>query len=371
MTRLGLDQVASRGRTGRGSHPAFTLIELLVVIAIIAILIGLLLPAVQKVREAAARTQCQNNLKQMGLAMHNYHDANGKFPPNFQQIGTNVWESLSASYFILPYIEQDNLFKSIPIPASSPPPGVSNGDGMHGDETIWANVYNGPMNVPIKTFICPSAPKAPKRGSNPDGWDGPGSNYGWSIGSRIYANWDPQGNGMINQLDERRIGDVPDGLSNTLLASELLSGDNAPDSGPGVYPYDIFYAGDSLFNAVANPNFATQAELDAIGSAAMNSPIGIKSNNGTLPLWYPALQSVLNTAAPPNWRWPSAGGACCPGGASDWGNGIFPPRSMHSGGVNALLGDGSVHFITNSVDLLTFQRLGNAKDGQVLGDLGF
>src|SRR4051812_1633749 len=98
----------------RGQGKGFTLIELLVVIAIIAILIGLLLPAVQKVREAAARMKCQNNLKQFGLACHNYHDANGAFPPGGRANSqTGDWNDDKGSWLVycLPYIEQDNLFK--------------------------------------------------------------------------------------------------------------------------------------------------------------------------------------------------------------------------------------------------------------------
>jgi prepilin-type processing-associated H-X9-DG protein len=328
----------------------------LVVIAIIAILIGLLLPAVQKVREAAARMKCSNNLKQLGLAMHGYHDVGQKFPRNYLQVGNNAWEATSASVELLPYVEQDPLYKQF---VANRPPAVALGAG-------WGTTYNTLMNTKLSVFLCPSAQQAPLRGSNPSGWDGPGSNYGWCTGSSVETVWaGNRFNGIISYQTDTKMADASDGLSNTLLASELLSGSNASGSA-GKYPYDVFYTNNGMFNSVANKSFPTQAELDAIGSAAKNSPSGMRSNNGTMWAWYSAGQSTLNTAAPPNWSWPTAGGDCCPGGAHDWGYGIIPPRSMHSGGVNAVLGDGSVRFITNSIALTTFQLLGNRSDGQPL-----
>src|ERR1700756_4017480 len=106
---------AFRLRPGTG-HQAFTLVELLVVIAIIAILIGLLLPAVQKVREAAARTQCTNNIKQLGIAIHNCNDSNGKLPPLVGTYPGTIGPSQSLHFWLLPYIEQDNLFRSAANP---------------------------------------------------------------------------------------------------------------------------------------------------------------------------------------------------------------------------------------------------------------
>ncbi len=346
---------------------AFTLIELLVVIAIIAILIGLLVPAVQKVREAANRGSCQNNLKQLGLAMHSYHDTYKKFPRNYLQIGANVWEAVSANYFLLPFIEQQPLYQQ--GQANLPPANPTTTQR----QTAWNWFYPNLMNTRLSVYICPSSPGAPNRGSNPNGWDGPGTNYAWSTGSRIETVWAGANfNGMMAYSVDRKMSFVIDGLSNTIMASEILSGSNSP-SGTGKYPYDVFYtsangAGDPYFRKVVNWDFPTQAELDAIGSQAKNAPTGVRSNNGTMWAWYSAAQSTFNTAAGPNWRWPSAGGDCCPGGAHDWGFGIIPARSMHTGGVNVVLGDGSVRFVSDGVDLATWQRLGNARDGLPTGD---
>ena len=174
----------------------------------------------------------------------------------------------------------------------------------------------------------------------------------------------PRNNGIINMIDERSIPQVKDGLSKSILISEIISGTG--DTSQATYPFDFFYIGsNTLFLSVADPNFLTQSELAAIGTAAQ-TPAGVLANNGTLWSWYSPAHSLFNTAAPPNWNYPSTGGVCCPGGAHDWRFGIVPTRSFHPGGVNVGMADGAGRFVSNDVEALVWQRLGHISDGAVV-----
>jgi prepilin-type N-terminal cleavage/methylation domain-containing protein/prepilin-type processing-associated H-X9-DG protein len=197
----------------------FTLIELLVVIAIIAVLIGLLLPAVQKVREAANRMKCYNNLKQMGLALHNYHDTNGTFPWGHQD---STYYSLPWAVFILPYLEQDSLYKQF-------------------DTT---KAFNDPVNqgpqarTRVAVYCCPSSPSNGKVFT--DTWTAPneiGQNLTWTVSAsdyvctggvqggyrgKFYTNY-PGGSAIDGVMQDNRtlrIADILDGTSNTFFVGE-------------------------------------------------------------------------------------------------------------------------------------------------------
>ncbi len=235
----------------------FTLIELLVVIAIIAILIGLLLPAVQKVREAAARMSCQNNLKQITLAAHNYESAYGTLPP-----GTNSYTAVGSLCYLLPYVEQENLYRLLPIEVLNATAAPS---GWPGDLLV----YNYPVNYAIvrnkvKTFLCPS--DAAETASNAiwtiittnsggisvNGWTVsslqaagglPGlTNYCGSagaLGQTGSAFWD-QWTGPFYPNSKTKLAAFPDGTSNTMLYGELLGGE---EKGPRQYAFAWYGAG--------------------------------------------------------------------------------------------------------------------------------
>lgn len=341
------------------NHRGFTLVELLAVIAIIGLLIALLLPAVQSARESARRTACANNTRQLGLAMQGYVASNGRFPPNASiPVGGNVssWGSmtylqLSAHFLLLPFLDQQSIY-NLATPSAGP--------------GAWDKIR-------VPTFLCPSANPAPS--------PAPGCHYGWSSGSSPhtwnnglcsyglpYALVNPVlQNGAITIATQWTPAHFRDGLSMTLLGAERLSASSDVPSGSGKYPYDLFFISASFFTSIANPAFPTEAELTAIGNAALApnvSFMGAGNKNGWFWAW--AAQPQVNTTAPPNWTFPDTGGGAPPGFANNRGLGVFPPRSMHAGGVNVVICDGSVRFVSEMVNTRTFQQLGHKSDGASL-----
>jgi prepilin-type N-terminal cleavage/methylation domain-containing protein/prepilin-type processing-associated H-X9-DG protein len=303
----------------RSGRDAFTLIELLVVIAIIAILIGLLVPAVQKVREAANRMACSNNLKQIGLAMHAYENTRGRFPPGsvvgpFSQAGFTIPAKVSHGWgpFLLPYLEK---------------PGLA-------DRYCWDVSYNDPANQEVVTtqlqiLQCPSA--EPNRWVTavemPDAWS-----YGGKGACSDYAGVlqidpqlvdlglvDPAPNykGVMAQNNMTRIADITDGTSYTILITEDSGRPQAWRAGKlveGVYASGAAWATANLIHGK-----------------------GSSSNGATQP------------------------GPCAINCTND-----REVYSFHPGGANAVFADGSVHFLSASIDIKIFARLVTRAGGEVV-----
>lgn len=309
----------------------FTLIELLVVIAIIAILIGLLLPAVQKVREAAARMKCQNNLKQIGLAIHNYENAYGVFPP-----GWNFNTNWGPEAYILPFLEQNNLNNEI------------NYNLAITDPSNWPAV-----SAPVKTYLCPSDLQnpMPSLGAATNYYGNAGNTVIFVIAYGLNAPPTPGPNGIFYSWSSGiTFESITDGTSSTALFSERVLGDGQFGSGD---PFDT-YSGPG--GGPGNPSTPAQA-YQLCQSVSTTNPanafpifMGSPWGNG---------QNSYNHVSPPNsisCGWLSSLRA------------TMPATSRHTNGVNLCLCDGSVRWVSNSVNLATWQALGSCNGGDIVGD---
>jgi prepilin-type N-terminal cleavage/methylation domain-containing protein/prepilin-type processing-associated H-X9-DG protein len=363
----------------RNERQGFTLIELLVVIAIIAVLIALLLPAVQSAREAARRGQCTNNLKQIVLAMHNYHTGVGSFPPGSiptfgggSYNGPSYWGTWSALSMLLPYVEQTPLYNS------------ANFNWV----CVWSAGYyfnSTTVRTRIKSFLCPS-----------DGLVGQLSttSYGASIGTT--SDWQGCGgnanfNGVLDGCPNAAstgvfarnktygVQDIRDGSSNTIAYSEMLAPDTIGGKPGGVTKWRDsvvggYNHGAAFFLLDATTNVpALLADWKQCSQDFTIANIGIYTSSWESPRSWAladdgsATLQTLVTPNSPQYFWAECNlNASAANGNSQFVDGYHNANSNHPGGVNAGFADGSVRFIKSSIAQQTWWALGTKDKGEVV-----
>jgi prepilin-type N-terminal cleavage/methylation domain-containing protein len=342
------------------TRSAFTLVELLVVIAIIGVLIGLLLPAVQKVREAAARTQCQNNLKQIGLAIHNYHDSFAVLPvgkgANYVPSvpGAATYARWSVHSQLLPYLEQENLYNSIDFNYPPETPGMGN------NVINFMPAYQNPGRINadacrtvVPLFLCPSDPaQAPVTwlGQN-NYYASQGAEFLCDLSERLQSTVDPQElpNGVFYYLSRVALTDITDGTSQTAFFSEKKRGLGFPDPATSMFVISPFTTLDETYQACTTLNTQTATPLTNVqgSSWCMGEMCCTTYNHVSLP------------------NGTTCAGTGFPGTMANMPMDV-PPSSYHPGGVNVLLGDGGVHFIMDNITLAAWRALGSRNLGEVI-----
>lgn len=346
----------------RRTRPAFTLVELLVVLAIIAILIGLLLPAVQKVREAANRLSCTNNLKQLGLALHNYHNTHESFPPGLLSPELRVTNAEATGFtMLLPFLEQDNTYRIFDF-----------------NQPWWEKVNYQAVGTPVKLFFCPSnrasglidlAPMAQE-------WScelppvAAGCDYAFCRGANGAVHRDGTRVplqvrglfGIVAALKGRtgtRLADIQDGSSNTMAMGDASAGT------PAFLVRDLAAPDQPVIDPLLNTTRVIEQAWCAAGCSDPSGPfygsvLAVTAQYGLPP---DPRDEPMNRRfiTPTLWSGDTAG---------DNRNGrdfISGFRSRHSGGCNFLFGDGSVRFLSQSVQPATYRALSTYAGGEVVG----
>jgi len=354
----------------------FTLIELLVVIAIIGVLVALLLPAVQAAREAARRSQCINNLKQIGLGLHNYQSAVGAFPPGAgmqpntlaSTEWTDGWTNWSAQAMMLPYLEQKPLYDSINFSITA---------GHDEGSPINLTAYNTIVN----SFLCPSDGNAGKANTN---------NYYGCVGTSAYSWWGGQGgpkptkpwvdhrptSGLFQRFSSNDIRDVTDGTSSTIAFSEVLVGGTDNSNNPrnnwrnavtGVTQPALITEPSPNIGPDVSVNIPAVTTALQVCNTAYAAGTNISKDTGIRWGWGDTGMTLFNTIVPPNstlYKWASCRTGC--GGCSPDSASFVNASSNHSGGVNVAFADGSVRFIKNSVTQRVWMALGTKSNGETL-----